>query len=67
MILRENTERPETIDVWWAILVWNCKERIVYAYKQLEKKVVNWYNPFWDGKTAENIFKLIRSNEKNNF
>jgi len=60
LILRENTERPETLDVWWAILVWNNKERIIKAYKELENKKINWYNPFWDGKTAENIFKIIK-------
>lgn len=59
LILRENTERPETLDVWWAILVWNSKERIISAFNELEEKNINWYNPFWDWKSAENIFNLI--------
>lgn len=57
LILRENTERPETLDVWWAILVWNNKEKIISAFNELKNKEINWYNPFWDGKTAEYIFK----------
>lgn len=62
LILRENTERPETLDVWWAILVWSNKEKIISAYNELENKNINWYNPFWDWKTAEYIFKITNSN-----
>jgi UDP-N-acetylglucosamine 2-epimerase len=58
LILRENTERPETLEVWWAILVWNNKERIIGAFCELENKNIKWYNPFWDWKTAEYIFKI---------
>lgn len=60
LILRENTERPETLEVWWAILVWNDKEKIFSAFKELEEKNINWYNPFWDWKSAEKIFNLIK-------
>lgn len=59
LILRENTERPETLEVWGAILVWNNKERIISAYKELENKKIEWYNPFWDWKTAEKIFEEL--------
>lgn len=64
LILRENTERPETLDVWWALLVWNDKQKIIQAFKELENKKINWYNPFWDWKTAEYIFKIINDNFK---
>ena len=61
LILRENTERPETLDVWWAILVWNNKGKIISTYKELEDKKINWYNPFWDWKSSERIFDRIKN------
>lgn len=60
LILRENTERPETLEVWWALLVWNDKEKIINWYYKLEKKIVKWYNPFWDGNTSKLIFDIVR-------
>lgn len=62
LILRENTERPETLDVGGAILVWSNKEKIILAFHELENKEVKWYNPFWDWKTAEYILKIIIDN-----
>jgi len=59
LILRENTERPETLEVWWAILVWNNKEKIIEWFKELENKKINWYNPFGDGKSAKKIIDII--------
>lgn len=60
LILRENTERPETLDVWWAILVWNNKEKIIDWYKDLINKEVKWYNPFWDWETYKKIFEIVK-------
>jgi len=59
LILRENTERPETLEVGGAILVWNNKEKIIKWFIELENKRVNWYNPFGDGKSSKRIFKMI--------
>lgn len=58
LILRDNTERPETLDVWWAVLVGNNKENIISWYKTLKDRTINWYNPFWDWKSAEKIFSI---------
>lgn len=58
LVLRENTERPETLEVWWAILVWNSEEKLISSFNVLRDKVINWYNPFWDGKTAQHIFNI---------
>lgn len=63
LILRENTERPETLEIWWAILVWNNKEKIIEWFKELENKKVKWYNPFGDWKSAEKIFNIIKSDK----
>lgn len=60
LILRENTERPETLDVWWAILVWNDKEKIIKWYNDLINREVKWYNPFWDWKTYKKIFEIVK-------
>jgi UDP-N-acetylglucosamine 2-epimerase (non-hydrolysing) len=59
LILRNNTERPETLDVWWAILVWNNKDKIINGYNELINKNIKWYNPFWNWKTYKKIFDLI--------
>lgn len=59
LILRENTERPETIEVWWAVLVWNEKEKILSWFNLLENKKVDWSNPFGDWKSSEKIFKIL--------
>lgn len=62
LILRENTERPETLDVWGAILVGNNTDRIVNWFHTLLSRDVNWYNPFWDGTSTEKIFSIIENN-----
>ena len=61
LILRENTERPETLEVWWAILVWNNNEKIIEWFKELKDREVDWYNPFWDWKSTEKIFEIIEN------
>jgi len=61
VILRLNTERPETIKVGGAMVLKSIsKKEILRVYDQLIKKKVNWYNPFGDGKTAEKIFKILK-------
>lgn len=61
LILRENTERPETLEVWWAILVWNNTEKIISWFNELKNKKINWYNPFWNGKSYEKIFNIVKN------
>lgn len=57
LILRNNTERPETLEVGGAILCGNNK--ILHWYHALKDKKINWYNPFGDGRAAENIITTI--------
>lgn len=60
IILRENTERPETLEVGGATLLDNLSaEEIILKYKQLKNKEVSWYNPFGDGRAAEKIIKVL--------
>lgn len=58
LILRDTTERPETVEVWGAILVWHDMKKIVKSFYELDKKNIDWYNPFWDGKSAEKILSI---------
>jgi len=61
LVIRENTERPEAVDVGGCVLVGNDDpERILSEAKKLVKKKVMWKNPFGDGKSGQRIFELIR-------
>jgi len=59
--LRENTERPITIDMGTNMLAGNKTESILDAYrKTVEKKSHNFsVPPKWDGRAAERIWKII--------
>lgn len=61
LVLRENTERPETVEVGWAILVGHDRAKMIAAYDILKDKAINWYNPFWDGKSGEKIIEITTS------
>ncbi|MBE3116586.1 UDP-N-acetylglucosamine 2-epimerase (non-hydrolyzing), partial [Candidatus Bathyarchaeota archaeon] len=57
--LRENTERPETIEVGSNVLAGTDSTRILKAAQDslVEKKT--WVNPFGDGNTAKKIIKIL--------
>ena len=59
LILRENTERPETLDVWGAILVGHNKDKLLSAYYELKDKYIKRYNPFGDGKAGRTILDIL--------
>ncbi len=58
--LRDNTERPETLEVGSNVLAGADAERILAAAKVMSAKVGGWVNPFGDGKTSERIVKVLR-------
>lgn len=60
VIIRDNTERPEAIEVGGCILAGNSNLKKIYksAIKLINKNV-KWKNPFGNGKTGEKIIKLI--------
>ena len=60
--LRDNTERPETLEVGSNILAGTRPKRIVESVKTMLNKENKWENPFGDGKTGERIIKLIENN-----
>lgn len=59
--LRENTERPESIEVGANVLVGrNAKKAIAAADKWLSaKEKLTWDNPFGDGHVAEYILDIV--------
>ncbi len=60
VILRTNTERPETVEVGGAVILEEVKAKeIINQYNILKSKKVNWKNPFGDGKASEYILNSI--------
>jgi UDP-N-acetylglucosamine 2-epimerase (non-hydrolysing) len=57
--LRDNTERPETIEVGSNMLAGTSSERILEAAKQMVSREKGWVNPFGDGKTAQKIIGIL--------
>jgi UDP-N-acetyl-D-mannosaminuronic acid dehydrogenase len=56
--LRDNTERPETLEVGSNVLVGVDKDKILEGAKAMLNKERNWNNPFGDGKAGEKIINL---------
>jgi UDP-N-acetylglucosamine 2-epimerase (non-hydrolysing) len=61
--LRENTERPETLEVGSNMLAGTSPERILEAAKQMVSRKRGWVNPFGDGKTAQKITCVLIENK----
>lgn len=57
--LRDNTERPETLDVGSNILAGTISEKILECSKIMLGRETNWRNPFGDGKAGERIIGAI--------
>jgi len=57
--LRDNTERPETVSVNSNTLVGANSARILNETNRMIKSSKKWMNPFGDGKTGENIAKIL--------
>jgi len=57
--LRDNTERPETIEVGSNILAGAIPKKIVDCCQKMLGKQNKWENPFGDGKAGERIVKIL--------
>ena len=57
--LRDNTERPETVDVGANVLVGCDSERIVEGVRRMIDVGGDWANPYGDGNAAERIVDII--------
>jgi len=56
--LRENTERPETVEVGANVLAGTNNEMIFNSAIKMSKLNTKWINPFGDGKSSERIIKI---------
>lgn len=57
--LRDNTERPETIDVGSNVLSGVNPEMILSCVSQMLEKKDKWINPYGDGNTSSKILNII--------
>jgi UDP-N-acetylglucosamine 2-epimerase (non-hydrolysing) len=57
--LRENTERPETVEVGANVLVGVASEKIMNGAMRMLETDTRWKNPFGDGHTGERIVKIV--------
>lgn len=62
--LRENTERPETLEVGSNILAGTNPYKILTSVKKMLKKKRKWRNPFGDGKAGRRIIKILKNKLK---
>lgn len=63
--LRENTERPETVDVGGNILAGSDPERIIAAAERMFSSNGKWHNPYGDGTAGERMVEICITNNKN--
>lgn len=58
--LRDNTERPETLEVGSNVLVGVNQEKILKGVKVMLNGKRNWENPFGDGCAVERMVKILK-------
>ena len=58
--LRDNTERPESVEVGANLLVGAEGARIVAGARAMAARPRDWPNPFGDGRSGERIVDLLR-------
>jgi UDP-N-acetylglucosamine 2-epimerase (non-hydrolysing) len=59
--LRDNTERPESVEVGANVLAGAEPERIVEAARTMVAKSRDWPNPFGDGRSGDRIVETLRA------
>jgi UDP-N-acetylglucosamine 2-epimerase (non-hydrolysing) len=64
--LRDNTERPETLEVGSNVLAGTNAESILGETKEMLNRNNNWNNPFGDGKAGERIIKFLTNAKYSN-
>ena len=57
--LRDNTERPETVEVGANVIAGARAENITKAARTMLGRDNNWKNPFGDGKAATRIIEIL--------
>jgi UDP-N-acetylglucosamine 2-epimerase (non-hydrolysing) len=57
--LRDNTERPESVEVGANVLAGADPERIVACVRAMKERRGGWKNPFGDGRSGERIVDVL--------
>jgi UDP-N-acetylglucosamine 2-epimerase (non-hydrolysing) len=57
--LRENTERPETVDVGANVLAGTGSQRILDGARKMHGIREGWKNPFGDGTAGQRIIQIL--------
>jgi UDP-N-acetylglucosamine 2-epimerase (non-hydrolysing) len=58
--VRDNTERPVTVDIGTNVLAGTTREGILKAYEEsLRRKAHAAIPPKWDGKASERIWEVL--------
>lgn len=60
--LRENTERPETLEIHSNMLAGTSRDRILNATKMMMSSDRKWKHPFGDGHAAEKMIRILEEN-----
>ncbi len=60
--LRDNTERPETLEVGSNVLAGTNPRAIFEATRKMMAKEETWDNPFGKGDSGEDIMRIIVNN-----
>lgn len=60
--VRDNTERPETLEVGANVLAGASPDRIVECTELMLSKKRNWQHPFGDGTAGKKIVRILESN-----
>jgi len=61
--LRDNTERPETLEVGSNVLAGTDPESILESVRIMLNRERSWENPFGDGRAGERIVRIILKTE----
>ena len=61
--LRDNTERPETLEINSNVLAGTNSEKVLEGVRLMLKKERNWDNPFGDGRAGKRIVKILKEIE----
>ncbi|MEK7824355.1 MAG: UDP-N-acetylglucosamine 2-epimerase, partial [Candidatus Eisenbacteria bacterium] len=59
--LRDNTERPESLEVGANMLAGADPERIVASARAMRDRVRDWPNPFGDGRSGPRIVDILQA------
>lgn len=65
LTLRDNTERPETVEVSATILVGHNKQKILSSVEIMLNTPKTWPNPFGDGNAGKKINDILLTNDQN--